>query len=232
MSIGCIAVDRHNCVQAINLKYLEYSKLKWAPVVFAENIDQLENIEEDKVIIYITKYKKITLDYDLSKFTEVVIILEQDSQLDVSLYPIYSKYSWQLILPESGAVFNGYVRGLQDDSLEFNFYCDQVASNTKVLLDGKFVVNSGYNLKALGTIKMYETCVSSSSELYLKALHEDSLSSIVVSPQLEVLNSKVKAKHGSAIKKINEPMLWPFLSRGIAIADALKLLKRSFLKGC
>ena len=232
MSIGCIAVDRHDCAQMANLKYLDfYDNWNWSQVVFADNIGQLDLILENKVIIYIKKYQQASFESTFKPFTNILIILEEDSQLDLIINKNSNNCLIQILMPEPGATFNCYFRAIIKEEFGLNIECDQIANNTKVLINGKFIVNKQKKLLAFGKIKMHNTAFNSSSELYLKALREDAKSVITVSPILEVLNKNVTAKHGSAILTIEKQHVWPFIVKGISYNKAASLLKNAFLKG-
>lgn len=230
MSIGCIAVDRHHCAQEVTLKYLDFfSNVKYLPVVFAEDIDLLNTLEEDLVLIYLKRNSECSISSTLSPFKKIYIIAEQNSYLNLDITGHVDR-NIDVYLPEPGSTINIKLRSRikKDSNLEINAH---QSSHSFLSIKGNFYVEKDIKLNAKGKILMDNTAINSTSELYFKALHDSKNPQIKLTPILEVKNHQVIANHGSAIANLGIDKLWPFISRGLDKKSSKQLYIKSFLKG-
>jgi hypothetical protein len=232
MSIGCIAVDSHNCVQTVQKKYLDlFTDFTWAMLVDSDNLNKINSLVESKILIYIKKNQRSYINSTMLPYEDIFLILEQDSELDfqISLANSALKKIY-ILLPESGACLNLRLKAETTTSLQVNIICDQLAPNTKVIVNGRFYVQGSAKIDICGKIRMPELAKNSASKLIFKCLRENSQSTVKLAPELEVFNHLVKANHGSAIDIIDQKLVWQVMARGISKKNAQLIFKKSFLK--
>jgi hypothetical protein len=231
MSIGCIAVDSHNCAQTKQIKYLDYfSKFNWAVIIDKVNIAQINSLLDHKVLIYLKKNEQLLINSTFRPYNDIYIILEQDSNLDMQVSLIDSSKNIAILLPEPGACLNLKLQAQICSSLQLNIICDQLAPNTNVKINGRFYAYDNAKITINGKIIMHELASHSSSKLIFKCLRENSKSEVNLSPVLEVYNNHVKANHGAAVDIIDQKLLWQLMARGISKKNAQIIFKKSFLK--
>lgn len=231
MSVGCVAVDSHNCVQTTQKKYLNFfANFNWAVIVDAGNIAQINSLLDHKVLIYLKKSEQLCINSTLRPYNDIYIILEQDSNLDMQIRLTDSSKNIAILLPEPGASINLKLYAQTSSSLQLNIICDQLAPNTNVNIHGRFFAYGNAKLTINGKIIMQKLASHSSSKLIFKCLRESGHSEVRLSPELEVYNSLVKANHGSAVDIIDQRLLWQLMARGISKKNAHGIFKKSFLK--
>jgi hypothetical protein len=231
MSIGCIAVDSHNCVQTKQIKYLDYfAKFNWAVVIDSENLAQIHSLLDDKILIYLKKNEQLCINSTLRPYKDIYIILEQDSNLDIQVSLTDSSKNIAILLPEPGASINLKLQAQTSSSLQLNIICNQLSPNTNVMIYGRFYAYDKAKIAINGKIIMHELASHSFSKLIFKCLRENHLSDVKLSPELEVFNNLVKANHGSAVDIIDQKLLWQLMARGISKKNAQIIFKKSFLK--
>jgi hypothetical protein len=231
MSIGCVAVDSHNCVQTKQIKYLEFFvKFNWAVIVDAANIAQINSLLDDKILIHLKKNEQLCINSTLRPYKDIYIILEQDSDLDLQVNLTDSSKNIAILLPEPGARINIKLLAQTSSILQLNIICDQLAPNTSVQINGRFYAFDRAKITINGKIIMHEPASHSSSKLIFRCLRENNQSEVKLSPELEVFNNLVKANHGSAVDIIDQKLLWQLMARGISKKNAQVIFKKSFLK--
>lgn len=90
------------------------------------------------------------------------------------------------------------------------------AGRARVAFNGKVVVAAG--------------ATGADSQQSLRGLLAGPQAEIDVRPQLEIYTDEVRCSHGATAGKLDEQMLFYLLSRGLARATALRLLKWAFLE--
>jgi hypothetical protein len=231
MSIGCIAVDSHNCVQTKQIKYLDYFiKFSWAVIIDKCNIAQINSLLDHKVLIHLKKNEQLCINSTFRPYKDIYIILERDSNLDIQVSLTDSSKNIAILLPEPGASINLKLHAQTSSSLQLNIICDQLAPNTNVKINGRFYAYDKSKITINGKIIMHELASHSSSKLIFKCLRENNQSEVNLSPELEVYNNLVKANHGSAVDIIDQKLLWQLMARGISKKNAQVIFKKSFLK--
>jgi Fe-S cluster assembly scaffold protein SufB len=231
MSVGCVAVDSHNCLQTAQKKYLKhFAYFNWAVIIDSVNIAQINSLLDHKVLIYLKKNEQLRINSTLRPYNDIYIILEQNSNLDIQVSLTDCSKNIAVLLPEPGASINLKIQSQTISNLQLNILCDQLAPNTNVNIHGRFFAYHNAKLTINGKIIMHELSTNSSSKLIFKCLRESNQSEIKLSPELEVYNSLVKANHGSAVDIIDQRLLWQLMARGISKKNAQVIFKKSFLK--
>lgn len=231
MSIGCIAVDSHSCVQTKQKKYLDYfANFNWAVIIDSDNLAQINSLLDDKILIYIKKNEQVCINSSLRPYNDIYVILEQDSNLEFQVSLTDSSKNIAILLPEPGASINLKLHAQTSSSLQLNIICNQLAPNSNVNICGRFYAHDNAKITINGKIIMHELASHSSSKLIFKCLRENNQSEVKLSPELEVYNNLVKANHGSAVDIIDQKLLWQLMARGISKKNSQVIFKKSFLK--
>lgn len=232
MSVGCIAVDNHNCLQTVQKKYLNYfADFTWSVIIDSENLGHVNSLLDDKILIYIKKNQQASINSTMLPYKKIFVVLEQDSNLDLKINltdGVDKKIS--ILLPESGAKLNLSLKSQASSNLLLDIICNQLAPNTEVKINGLFYAHGSAKIAIYGKIIMHELAKCSTSKLIFKCLRENKQSEVKLAPILEVYNNQVKANHGSAVDIIDQKLLWQLMARGISKKNAQIIFKKSFLK--
>ena len=123
----------------------------------------------------------------------------------------------------------GIIEARAPGDYEVRVVADHLVAKTNGRVEVRGVVENGAKVKLVGLVKIAEGARETDSFLSLKLLMLDNRSYALAEPELEILNNDVKASHSASVGRIDKEQLFYLSSRGIAEAEAKRLIVNGFL---
>lgn len=124
----------------------------------------------------------------------------------------------------------GLVIGKGSDEKSFEAYITHAAPNTKSNVNVRAVLRGKSTFAFRGNVKIEKGAKGSDAYLRSDALLFDDAKMGDDTPALEILEPDVKAGHAATIGKVDEPMLFYLMSRGLSRKQAEKMLVEGFVR--
>ncbi|MFA5995728.1 MAG: SufD family Fe-S cluster assembly protein [Patescibacteria group bacterium] len=161
------------------------------------------------------------------------IILQANAHVTICSAVLAGHNQQEIVIEHvgAGATSNHYglFFGKEHDHYLMNYWSNHMASNTTghikihgVLLDAAYA-------DVKGDIKIQPTGKQTSASLVEAVLLLGDKARAETIPQLEIATNNVQASHSSAITTIDEEQLFYLQSRGLALAEARRMIMMGFL---
>lgn len=136
--------------------------------------------------------------------------------------------TFKLKEPESNLEVLGFVLGDDEKKINLNVTIEHRAPNTKGQVLLKSVLNDQAQQEVKGIIRIPKGSKGAESFLSHRTLMLSPNAKTKTSPQLEILEDDVKAKHAATAGKIDQDQMFYLKSRGLGENEAQNLIVEGF----
>jgi len=173
---------------------------------------------------------------NLGERHEQEIVLEKDDELLRQLFvfidavPAEMRYTVRLAGRASRAEIGIAYLGREQDTTEMNVTILHEANETYARVTAKAALFDDSRFIFRGMLDIGPEAKGADSYLLAKGLMVSPRARAEIYPYLEIQTDEVKASHGSSVGRIDERALFYLQSRGIAKADAEKIILSAYFR--
>ena len=241
MSIGCVSIDQHNCIQIADenlTKILDDLKLEKDALVLdlpssneAIKLSSLFWQQQARDIVLVVREGSCKIIDDFSFDRNIQIVALGGSEFRYSFELKKScEFSLKLFLYKGAFIqVSGVYKLNKKHCVKILTEQHHLEPNASSNLMVKGVVEDEAEINYVGKIFVNESAYGSVVSQKNKTLILSEAAKAVSIPSMEVLNKDVQCAHGAAIAHVDQDQMFYLQSRGFEPAQAKKLIIQSFL---